>query len=251
MSFNNEPCAIDFHVHTSFSFDSLTPPKKVIETARRRGLNGIAVTDHNTVKGALAAIEANRHDDFFIIPGIEIKSDVGDIIALYVTEEIESRRFGDVIGEIHEKGGLAYLPHPIRTFGANDSPEVHRLNPEIDVWELYNGRYDGKDFDAARSLFETLAISHALSGSDAHFPWEVGLIRTLLSARPYDAKSLLELSLGATHDAPVREEVPRRIGITLGSLIKAYKRGNYGYIARELSTLPWKAVRRSLRATHR
>jgi len=251
MSFNNEPCAIDFHVHTRYSFDSFTPTKTVIEMARRRGLNGIAVTDHNTVKGALAALEANKYDDFLIIPGIEIKSDVGDIIALYVTEEIESRRFAEVIAEIHEKGGLAYLPHPIRTFGAEDVPEVHRLNPEIDLWELYNGRYDGKDFDAARSLFETLAISTALSGSDAHFPWEVGLLRTVLSSAPRDAKSLVELSLGATHHAPLRDDVPRRIGITLGSLIKAYKRGNYGYIARELSSLPWKAVRRSLHPTQR
>ena len=72
MSVTARKYAVDFHVHTSYSFDSVTPPKVVIEMARRRGLDGIAVTDHDTIDGAVATVEANRHSDFLVIPGIEV-----------------------------------------------------------------------------------------------------------------------------------------------------------------------------------
>src|SRR5262249_29889549 len=85
--------SIDFHVHTSFSHDCATSPATVIELARRRGLDGIAVTDHETEEGGLATVEANRHQDFLVIPGAEIKTDLGDLIGLFLTHAIKSRKF--------------------------------------------------------------------------------------------------------------------------------------------------------------
>ena len=142
--------AIDFHVHTSFSHDSPMPPRLVIEMARRRGLAGIAVTDHDTIEGALAVLDCNRHSDFLVIPGIEVKSDLGDIIGLYLERQIRSRRFADVIQEIHEAGGVVYVPHPIRTFGAERIPRIHTEHPAIDLWEKFNGRYGPADFVQSR-----------------------------------------------------------------------------------------------------
>lgn len=241
---DNAGIAIDFHVHTSYSFDSLTPPKLVIEAARRRGLAGIAVTDHDTIAGAVATSDANRHNDFLVIPGIEVKSDLGDIIGLYLSRDIRSRTFADVIEEIHEQGGLAYLPHPLRTFGAEHIPEIFRGHPALDLWELYNGRYDALEFAQAQAAFAQLEIPGPLCGSDAHFPWEVGLFATVFDRLPNEPLALLALSPTARLTAHPRGEIARRTGLRLGAVIKASKRRQYRKLAPMLLTLPWKALRR-------
>lgn len=247
MNDSNRQFAVDFHVHTSHSYDCMASPKTVIEMARRRGLDGVAITDHDTVRGALATLEANRYDDFLVIPGIEVKSDRGDIIGLYVTSEIQSRNFAEVIAEIHSQGGLAYLPHPIRTFGAKGAMAVHGEYPEIDIWEAYNGRYDSREFAAAHRLIDELAVE-AVCGSDAHAPWEVGIFRTLLPHLPKDAPALLSSCPSANLVATPRRELARRVGITLGEATGKMKRGEYSQLGLLLASLPWKALRRSLRA---
>jgi predicted metal-dependent phosphoesterase TrpH len=239
--------SIDFHVHTAASFDSMTPPRLAIETARRRGLDGMAVTDHDTIRGAIRAMEANRYDDFLVIPGIEVKSDLGDIIGLYVFSEIRSRKFADVIAEIHEQGGVAYLPHPIRTFGPA-VPAVARQHPGIDLWERYNGRYSRREFARADSAFEQLGLERALCGSDAHFPWEIGLLRTHLPEMPSDAQSLVALSAKARLEAMPRGEMGLRSGIALGEATKKLKDREYVALGLLVASLPWKALRRSVRA---
>lgn len=244
---SEKPFAVDFHVHTASSFDSMTPPKLAIETARRRGLDAIAVTDHDTIRGAALTVEANRYSDFFVIPGVEVKSDAGDVIGLYVTREIASRGFAEVIQEIHEQGGIAYLPHPIRTFGS-DVPSLFRKHPEIDLWERYNGRYSSREFQKADAAFDTLSIENSLCGSDAHFPWEIGLLRTLLPARPVDGATLLRMSHDAQLLAQPRDSFGVRTGITLGEATKKLKGGEYASLGLLLASLPWKALRRSIQA---
>jgi predicted metal-dependent phosphoesterase TrpH len=239
--------AIDFHVHTSFSYDCPMPPKFVIDVARWRGLDGIAVTDHDTVDGALAALEANRYSDFLVIPGIEVKSDLGDIIGLYVDRQIESHGFAEVIQEIHDKGGVAYLPHPIRTFGARRMREIHTAHPDIDLWEMYNGRYERADFAQSREEFEALGIVGPLCGSDAHLPWDIGVFRTVMTDLPRDPQALLTLSRSANLVATPRGEIALSAGIALGAVTKAFKRGEYAKVSRSLMALPWKALKKSVR----
>jgi predicted metal-dependent phosphoesterase TrpH len=246
MSASRGSFAIDFHVHTTFSFDSVTPPKLAIEVARRRGLSGIAVTDHDTIAGAIATAEANRYADFLVVPGIEVKSDLGDIIGLYLRREIQSRSFADVIAEIHEQGGIAYLPHPIRTFGP-DVPKVHASYPQIELWERYNGRYSANEFRRADEAFERLAIGPALCGSDAHFPWEVGLLRTVFDYVPRTAAELTAAASRAALVAEPRNELPLRAGIALGEATKMLKSKNYAKFAMLVASLPWRACRRSAR----
>lgn len=235
--------AIDFHVHTASSFDSMTPPRLAIETARRRGLDGIAVTDHDTIRGAVLTMEANRYSDFLVIPGIEVKSDAGDIIGLYLHRDVKSRALADVIAEIHEQGGVAYLPHPIRTFGAK-VPVIRQQHPEIELWERYNGRYSPREFQRADAAFDQLGIERSLCGSDAHFPWEIGLLRTLLPGKPVDGPSLLRLSDEAELFANPRDEFGLRSGITLGELTKKLKGREYASLGMLVASLPWKALRR-------
>src|SRR5450759_4573073 len=77
--------SIDFHSHTSASSDSLTSPADLIRFSRRRGLDRVVVTDHNTLAGALIA---HALDPERIIVGEEIMTSRGEILAAYVTAEI-------------------------------------------------------------------------------------------------------------------------------------------------------------------
>jgi predicted metal-dependent phosphoesterase TrpH len=239
--------SIDFHVHTSYSYDSAMAPRLAIAVARRLGLSGIAVTDHDTIDGAMAALEANRHSDFLIIPGIEVKTNRGDVIGLFVERQISSRQFDEVIEEIHAQSGVVYIPHPIRTHGADGTKEIYEAHPEIDIWEMYNARYDEIEFDLSRRVFQALGTQALLCGSDAHFPWDVGVYRTVLTDLPRNAPALLRLAAGAKLEACPRGELVRSAGITLGAMTSAYKRRQYAKLAAFAARLPIKALTKSIR----
>ena len=74
----------DLHCHTFYSYDSTTPPPEMVEAAIKRGINCLAITDHNEIRGALEAIEYAKDKSILIIPGIEIKSKEGDILGLNI-----------------------------------------------------------------------------------------------------------------------------------------------------------------------
>ena len=82
----------DLHVHTSYSYDSWIPPKEMVEAAIKKGVDCLAICDHGEVKGALEAIEYAKGKPILIIPGIEVKSKEGDILALNVKEKIPPMR---------------------------------------------------------------------------------------------------------------------------------------------------------------
>ena len=77
--------SVEFHCHTIISKDSLTSPLKLVETCRRKGIDRVVVTDHNSIVGALAA---QKLDPELVIVGEEILTTKGEILAAYMTEEI-------------------------------------------------------------------------------------------------------------------------------------------------------------------
>lgn len=166
---------LDLHVHSMYSFDSFLKPEKIIKTAKKRGLNGVAITDHSTIQGGLSA-RKYKEDDFTIIIGAEIKTEVGDIIGLFLNEEIESNEIGSVIDEIRCQDGIIILPHPFR---ANQKKYDEELFNKIDAIEAYNARTEEKKNIQAQEF----AREHKLpitAGSDAHFAGEIGLARVVM-----------------------------------------------------------------------
>jgi len=83
---------LDLHNHTSFSADGLMSPAVLLSVAKVKGVHCLAVTDHNTVRGALEAVALAEADLTLprVIPGIELATEVGEIIGLYVWEDIPS-----------------------------------------------------------------------------------------------------------------------------------------------------------------
>ena len=163
----------DLHIHSKYSSDGVLEPQKIVKIAMKRGLNGIAITDHNTIKGGLEA-KKYESEDFTVIVGSEIATEKGEIIGLFLSEEVKSRDVQDVIAEIKEQGGFAVLPHPfdeLRHSAFHPSEEDVKF---IDGVEGFNSRCVFQNYNKRAVEF---AIKHNLtitSGSDAHFINEIG-----------------------------------------------------------------------------
>lgn len=164
----------DFHIHSKYSYDSLLQPEKIIRIAMKKGLSGVAITDHNTIRGG---IETFRLPNFElkVIVGAEIKTQFGDIIGLFLNEEIISRNAFEVIDEIRNQGGIVVLPHPYRK--GKDIP--HELLNKIDVIEGFNARSEHSANLRAREYAKMKNLP-AIAGSDAHISWEIGRGKSIL-----------------------------------------------------------------------
>lgn len=172
----------DLHIHTHFSADAITSPRRLVQECRRRGLNCLAVTDHNTIRGALAVRELA---DFPVIVGEEIRTRAGEMIGLFLTEEIPPGLSPqETIERVKAQGGLVGIPHPYdRLRSALSHQEMARLADQIDFIEAMNARITFPGDNGRASRF---AREHALpvsAGSDAHSPWEVG--RCYVEIRPF------------------------------------------------------------------
>jgi predicted metal-dependent phosphoesterase TrpH len=165
----------DLHIHSDYSPDSLLSLDKIISIAIKRGLSGIAITDHYTIKGA-KEIGRTANDKLLIICGQEIGTEIGDVLGLFLQDEIKSHSFVDIIKEIKEQNGLSILAHPFKEFDAQLPLEL--IN-KVDLIEVCNGRmgnYKSRRNKKAQMLANELHLP-ASAGSDAHFGNEIGHAR--------------------------------------------------------------------------
>jgi hypothetical protein len=179
------PAEVDLHVHTKYSFDSLLEPRTIIKSALKRGLSAIAITDHNTLKGSLATLrEASSIQDLMVILGIEIRTNQGDIVGLFVQNEIDSREFYEVVEEIKRQGGIAILSHPYR---GHEKPKS--IIKYVDAVEALNGRCLPNENIKAKKLAK-VTNTPTVAGSDAHFSFEIGCVRTRFCKELSDTEEL-------------------------------------------------------------
>ena len=164
---------VDLHTHTHYSPDSILSPRRFVETCQRKGINCVAVTDHKTIRGALAVQELA---DFRVIVGEEIETSAGQVIGLFLREEVRPGLSPEeTIERVRAMGGLVGVPHPYDRLGlALRHDEIVRFLPQIGFMEVLNARvlFPGIN-EKARLLARELGLA-ASAGSDAHSPWELG-----------------------------------------------------------------------------
>ena len=166
----------DFHIHSKYSLDSLLQPGRILNLAKREKLNGIAITDHNTIRGGVQAKKYNVDSNFLVIIGSEIRTGVGDVIGLFLNEEIKSRNVLEVVDEIRAQDGIVVIPHPFR---GHKIYELRNILNEIDLVEIFNSRNNPvQNFKA--SEFALANNKPFVGGSDAHFGSEIGFCRTII-----------------------------------------------------------------------
>ncbi|PCN50245.1 metal-dependent phosphoesterase [Candidatus Geothermarchaeota archaeon ex4572_27] len=172
---------LDLHVHTAFSLDAGLRPEDVAREAIRRGLSGVAVTDHGTVRGGL---EARRHapQGFIVIPGVEVRTDEGDLLALFVEEEVEPGGFMEVVDRVRGMGGIAVLPHPYDSSRRSTVGRVEELAREVDAIEAFNSRCLSMEANERAARLATSLGKPVTAGSDAHFALELGRAVVLVEA---------------------------------------------------------------------
>lgn len=199
---------IDFHTHTHHSYDSVMKPEKILRLAKKRGLNGIVICDHNTIKGGLEAQKINKDEDFLVIVAAEIATNGGDVTGLFLHKEIESRDFHDVVQEIRSQNGKILLNHPYK---GHDLSKIDLS--EVDFIEGYNSRLSIEDNNKAIKLAKENNIQ-ILAGSDAHLYNEIANCSTTIE----DIATII----------PVEHEYKKSkyIYITLSQYIKSVKRRN-------------------------
>ena len=168
----------DLHVHTTYSNDSLITPKDLVYYAKKRGLNAVAVTDHNFLEGAY---KIAKETDFLIIPGMEVSSADGHIVALNVNELIP-RGFSAVetVERIHKAGGVAIACHPYVYFKGCLRDNVCA---SFDAIEVINARAVPfkNSVKKAEEAAERLKLSR-VAGTDAHYGPQIGYGYTVIEA---------------------------------------------------------------------
>jgi hypothetical protein len=185
------PIRLDLHVHSSYSPDSTLSPAQILEHMGAAGLNGFALTDHNTTAGH-AAIRAlrDKFPAFWFIPGVEVSAREGHAL-VYGVAEAPARDLPvvELVEWAHARNAVVVLAHPYRWVHGVGG-RVARSAP-VDGVEVWNGRNP----EIANRHAELVAAQRRLSatgGSDAHEPSTLGRAFTEFLEPPADESELIE-----------------------------------------------------------
>jgi predicted metal-dependent phosphoesterase TrpH len=174
------PVKADLHVHSDYSPDSIITPKDLIFYAKKRGLNAVAVTDHNQVEGAL---KIAKETDFLVIPGTEVSSRHGHIVGLNLHEVIPKGLTADeTVERIHAAGGIAIACHPFALLKGSVGKHV---TAKFDAIEVINASAFPfkRNTRKAQETAERLKLP-CVAGTDAHYGPQIGFAHTLIDSEP-------------------------------------------------------------------
>ena len=155
-------------MHTMRSVHSLLKPSTVAKVARKRGIEAVAITDHDDIRSAV-----ELSSEFPTIIGEEISSNQGDIIGLFLSEHVAGGSAGEVIDCIRSQGGLVVIPHPFDSL-RKEAVMSEEVCTKADVIEVFNSRVVRKGDNARAKAFAESHSMPKIVGSDAHTSLEVG-----------------------------------------------------------------------------
>jgi len=207
----------DLHVHTIYSRDSLITPKDLVYYSKNRGLNACAVTDHNCLEGAY---KIARETDFLIIPGVEVTSADGHIVALNVKEPIPRGLSAvDTVKRIHDAGGVAIACHPYVYFKGCLRENVCEA---FDAIEVVNARafpfkHSVKKAEAAAKRYKLSRVA----GTDSHYGPQIGYAYTEIEVTEPTVDAIAK-AIVEGHCTPHGQPVP--ITTNLKLTIQRFKR---------------------------
>ncbi len=163
---------IDTHIHSQYSKDSIAPLEDIVKYSQRTGLKAIAITDHDEIEGTWA-VRKIEHEGLLLIPGEEVSSTQGHIVALGITDYIKPLQTPqETIDQIHDNAGIAIAAHPYCYYRSGLGNIVQQL--DVDAMETMNSR-----FILGVSNYLSKKVSNknnipAIGASDAHFIKGIG-----------------------------------------------------------------------------
>ncbi|SEA38146.1 hypothetical protein SAMN04488065_2897 [Haloplanus vescus] len=164
----------DIHVHTRVSPCSRNEPEDIIDRAVAAGLDGIAVTDHDSVQGGVD-VATLAPPELEIIVGAELTTSQGHLLALGIDETPPvGTETLDAIQFVHDHSGVAVLAHPFDSFRQTYQADLEAIADAVDGVEVKNSRCLLTRFNTRAEVFADEHDLPVTGGSDAHFPMEVG-----------------------------------------------------------------------------
>ena len=172
----------DLHIHTSHG-DGLDSVESILDhVAAETDLDIIAITEHDSLEVALNAREtwARRGYGFDFVPGVEVTTLEGHVVALYLEEPVPSlRRVEETIEAVHRQGGVCFVPHPMswltRSIGPGTMGRLEAAGLHFDAMELASGSPPAKvAITKARKLNRERYHLPCIGASDAHFRQAIG-----------------------------------------------------------------------------
>jgi predicted metal-dependent phosphoesterase TrpH len=200
---------VDCHLHTVASGDAVLTLEQLAERTQQTGLDVVCITDHNVTSAAVDA--AARNLGVRIIVGEEIRTPVGDVIGLFLTERIPYvLPVADVVDRIKAQGGLVYVPHPfdpVRSSLGKVLPDLCAQG-SVDIIEVFNAKIADQALnDQAAALARAFCLPGG-AGSDAHDALGVGA--AYLEMPDFDGPaSFLTMLANARVTGEFRDYAPR------------------------------------------
>jgi predicted metal-dependent phosphoesterase TrpH len=182
---------IDLHVHSAYSVDSVTTIEQIIQQVQKQGLQGYALTDHDTMDGVKEAAEKSENSIF--IPGIEVSTRNGHVILLDLTEPIAPHQsIGETVDQAHSQGATAIIAHP---YGLPRSwVNVDKIKQVgLDAVEVANSAQI--PYNYITNLNRKLALKLGLpqtGGSDSHIPETIGRAYTLIESKSTEVQDIIK-----------------------------------------------------------
>src|SRR6184192_3976307 len=192
------PFNIDLHTHSFFSGDGVSSPEDLIAAARVKGLNGIAITDHNTcdavnylLQKGLMRLDGLPVDDFLVLPGVEVTTADGHLLCIGAElPYLKGKPAREVCDIIHERGGLAIPPHPYDLFRAGIRFATLETLP-VDALEVFNAATTLRRYNTFAFRYAQLRGLPMTAASDAHHAAAVGTAYTILNCQELSVNSAL------------------------------------------------------------
>ncbi len=219
----------DLHMHTIYSYDGTATVPAVLRRAKEIGLDVIAITDHDEIGGALEAMKLASHYGVEVIPGIEITTAEGDLLALFITEKVDAGlSLIDTVLKVRELGGVCVAPHPMAGgMGMKSLSAIsilkalrnHKVAETLIGIETYNATAIDRASNHYARIFANRLKNIAQTGSsDAHVVEAIGL-----GATEFPGKTGADLRSALRSDATkVRRQKEWSTARILGSWVTNY-----------------------------
>jgi len=212
----------DLHIHSTYS-DGKASPVEILSTAREKGILVVSITDHDTFAGSVYAKRYTASTGVLVVPGVEVRTDQGDIL-VYCSGEIDfPRRLDSLMEKAHGENCLVVPAHPfdLLRLGIGDLVYEYKDWDAIEVWNSSSTKKANyKAMEAAKILNKP-----GLSNSDAHIVDEVGVAFNVLDVGELSIESTLEaIRKGRTRPVYGKAPFRARINRMLWSIEKTIRR---------------------------